>query len=741
MGFFFNTIWLIPLYPLLVFFIIILGLNRYKKASAWLAVAAIALSTVHAWIIAGSTILNAVADAHHGIHIVGWSLPVDWIPVATEIFQTGFAVDGFTAAMLFMVPFVCLMIFLYSTEYMEGYEAQFGRYARFFAYVSLFAAGMLMLVIADNLLLLFISWEIMGLCSYLLIGFWFEKDYPDADEVATPRGLAQTLQFWKYAGPDKISPRLAGLKAFLTTRIGDVMLFAGMLILWSFAGTLTFRNIFEPQTLEHLTQATLWGMPVATLCALLIFGGAVGKSAQFPLHVWLPDAMEGPTPVSALIHAATMVSAGVYLVARMLPLFATMEGGPALQWVAIIGAITAVMGATIGVAQYDIKRVLAYSTISQLGYMMMALGIGGFLAGIFHLLTHSFFKALLFLGSGSVIHAMEHGAHHVHDHHTDPQDMRNMGGLRHKMQASFWAYLFGTLALVGIFPFAGFWSKDEILTEAFLHRADPLSFWVYVAGAVGAIFTAFYMGRQMGLVFGGKPRTDLASHAVEPGWRMTWPLLILAFFALTLGFINAPFLGGWFHHFAGEVHLIAEEAAPGISFEAVPFSWTVAISSTILGLASLIFGWQLYARVSDAKAQDPIQRIPLIGRPIFVILYNKYYFDEIYRGLLIYPVVSLATLCARFDYDWVINRIVDFFGALTRFIADDVVNPFDNIVIDGLVNGIPGAFNWFGGQLRLLQTGRAQNYMLILVIGFLILVGIYLFLFGQGMSIALLPGL
>ena len=236
MGFFFNTIWLIPLYPLLVFFIIILGLNRYKKASAWLAVAAIALSTVHAWIIVGSTILNAVADANHGIHIVGWSLPVDWIPVATEIFQTGFAVDGFTAAMLFMVPFVCLMIFLYSTEYMEGYEAQFGRYARFFAYVSLFAAGMLMLVIADNLLLLFISWEIMGLCSYLLIGFWFEKDYPDADEVATPRGLAQTLQFWKYAGPDKISPRLAGLKAFLTTRIGDVMLFAGMLILWSFAG-------------------------------------------------------------------------------------------------------------------------------------------------------------------------------------------------------------------------------------------------------------------------------------------------------------------------------------------------------------------------------------------------------------------------------------------------------------------------------------------------------------------------
>ncbi len=742
MGFFFNTIWLIPLYPLLAFAIIVLGLNRNKKASAGLAVGAIALSTVHSWIIVFQTVGVYMADAHHGIHIAGWQMVVPWLPIGFNKFYTGFAVDGFTAAMLFMVPFVCLMIFIYSMEYMEGYEEQFGRYARFFAYIALFAAGMLMLVIADNLLLLFIAWEVMGLCSYLLIGFWFEKTYPDADEVATPRGLVQTLQFWKYAGPDKIPPTLAGLKAFLTTRVGDVMLFAGMLILWSYAGTLTFREVFEPHMLEHLAEVTLWGVPVATLSALLIFGGAVGKSAQFPLHVWLPDAMEGPTPVSALIHAATMVSAGVYLVARMLPLFSTFEHSPALQWVAIIGAITAVMGATIGVAQYDIKRVLAYSTISQLGYMMMALGIGGFAAGIFHLLTHSFFKALLFLGSGSVIHAMEHGAHHVHDHHTDPQDMRNMGGLRDKMSASFWAYLFGTLALVGIFPFAGFWSKDEILAEAFLHRAEPLSFWVYIAGTVGAIFTAFYMGRQIGLVFWGKPRTDLAAHAVEPGKRMTWPLLILAFFALTLGLVNAPFLGGWLHGFAGEVHLIAEEAAPGISFEAVPFNLQVAITSTILGALSFFFGWWLYSRLASAEAKDPIERIPVIGRPIFTILYNKYYIDEIYRGLLIYPTVSLATFCGKFDYDWVINRIVDFVGNLTRLVADGT-GVFDQIAIDGyFVNGIPGLFNWFGGQLRLLQTGRVQNYLLILVVGLLILVGIYLVLWsGQGVSIASLPGL
>ncbi len=745
MDFFFNFIWLIPVYPLLAFAIIILGLNRNKKASAGLAIAAIALATVHSWIITFNTAAAYAADAHHGIHIDGWQLVVPWLPEGYSVFNMGFAVDGFTAAMLFMVPFVCTLIFIYAAEYMEGYEAQFGRYSRFFAYVSLFAAGMLALVIADNLLLLFIAWEIMGLCSYLLIGFWFEKTYPDEAEVETPHNPIQALFFWRYAGPDKIAPRLAGLKAFLTTRIGDTLLFAGMLILWSYAGTLTFREIFEPAMLEHLTEVTLWGMPVATLTSLLIFAGAVGKSAQFPLHVWLPDAMEGPTPVSALIHAATMVSAGVYLVARMLPLMATTEHSVALQWVAIIGAITAVLGATIGMAQYDIKRVLAYSTISQLGYMMMALGIGGFLAGVFHLLTHSFFKALLFMGSGSVIHAMEHGAHHVHDHHTDPQDMRNMGGLRHKMKATFWAYMFGTLALVGIFPFAGFWSKDEILAEAFLHLEDPISLTVYLAGAIGAIFTAFYMGRQMGLVFFGKPRTELAEHAVQPGKRMTWPLIVLAFFALTLGFINIPEnIGGngWLHGFAGEVHLIAEEAAPGIAFGAVDFNFTVAGSSFLLGLFFFVLGVWRYSRVHSAEAKDPIQLWPIVGRPLFAIWYNKYYFDEIYRGLFIYPAVWLATICAKFDYDWVINPIVNFFGRATTTIADGTA-VYDKVGIDGyFVNGIPGLFNWFGGQLRLLQTGRAQNYLLILIIGFLILISIFAAIFvGGALNVSQLAGL
>jgi NADH-quinone oxidoreductase subunit L len=778
MNFLFDTIWLIPVYPLVAFVAIILGLNRNKKGSANLAIGMIALSTLHAWGIVFSTIGAYMADAHHGIHIDGWAMPVGWLPIGVEIFNTGFAVDGFTAAMLFMVPFVCTLIFLYASEYMEGYELEFGRYARFFAYVSLFAAGMLMLVIADNLLLLFIAWEVMGLCSYLLIGFWFEKGYPDTYKVEKPRNWWQALTFWRYAGPDKIPPKLAALKAFMTTRVGDTLLFAGMMILWSASGTLTFRELFKPETLELLTELTLWGMPVAILSALLIFAGSVGKSAQFPLHVWLPDAMEGPTPVSALIHAATMVSAGVYLTARMLPLFATIEYGPALQWVAIIGAITAVMGATIGVAQYDVKRVLAFSTISQLGYMMMALGLGGFVAGIFHLLTHAFFKALLFLGSGSVIHAMEHEIHAAHAHHNDhkthghdahghdaheethaahpshpdPQDMRNMGGLKSKMNASFWAYLAGTLALVGVFPFAGFWSKDEILAEAYLHAFDPhhpsaLAFWVYVAGTIGAVFTAFYMGRQIGLVFYGKPRTSLAEHAVEPGWRMTWPLIILAVFALLIGFINipenVPVIGnGWLHGFAGEVHLMAEEAAPGLALKAVPFVLSVALISTVLGIASFALGWWLYAKRRTAEELDPIETIPVIGQPLFTLWRNKYYFDEIYRGLIIYPVVSLATLCAKFDYDWVINPIVNAVGRATTLIADGSA-AFDKYAVDGyFVDGIPSLFNWFGGQLRLLQTGRAQNYLLILIIGLLVLVALYLLISsGQAAGVAALPTL
>jgi NADH-quinone oxidoreductase subunit L len=711
MDFFFNLVPLIPLLPLLAFGAIVLFTNRNNRLSSNLAIGGIALSTLISWGVILATVLGGEQE-----QVEGWRLDIPWLPAGTTVFKTGFAVDGFTAAMLFMVPFVCLMIFIYSQGYMRlGQPDQDPRYARFFAYISLFAAGMLGLVVADNLLLLFIAWEIMGLCSYLLIGFWSFRDRTGEhhiDEAQVKRA------------------RAAALKAFLTTRVGDVLLFSGMALLYSYSGTLSFREIFQPQALQHLQSISLLGLPAVTVIALLAFGGAVGKSAQFPLHVWLPDAMEGPTPVSALIHAATMVAAGVYLVARMLPLFIAgfdTASAPALQWVAIIGAITAFFGATIGLAQDDIKRVLAYSTISQLGYMMMGLGLGSLVAGIFHLLTHAFFKALLFLGSGSVIHGMEHGHHTVgaHDEHGfNPNDMKTMGGLRTRMGRTFWPYLFGTLALVGIFPFAGFWSKDEILAEAFhLWQTSgtlSLPFWVWLAGTLGAVITALYMGRQVGLVFWGEPRHAAAEHAHESPSSMTVPLAILAAFALVGGLANAPFLGSPLHGFMGEVH----SASGVVHSEAAPFSLAVAGISTVLALLGLVAGWAIY-RNYRAGEVEPFQR--WLG-PVFTLLKNKYYVDEFYHLVIIRPVLWLSDQVFNFDNRWVLDPIVNLVGTIGRAAAD-ISQVLDATVVDStLVEGTAKAFNAAGGWLRQIQTGRAQNYLLVVAVTVLMLLGLYLYL-------------
>src|SRR6185295_7782498 len=384
-------------------------------------------------------------------------------------------------------------------------------YSRFFAYLSLFAFGMLLLVVADNLLLMFVGWEIMGLCSYLLIGFWYAKE----------------------------SARNAAVKAFMTTRVGDVFMLLGIVYLYSATGTLTFREIFTESTLHALATipSGFLGFSAAGLIGLLLFIGTVGKSAQFPLHVWLPDAMEGPTPVSAMIHAATMVSAGVYAVIRMFPIISLDER--TMTIIAFIGAFTALFAATIAVAQNDIKKVLAYSTISQLGFMMAALGIGAYVAAIFHLVTHAFFKALLFLGSGSVIHGVEHGVLHTGEH-VDPQDMFNMGGLKNRMPVTFWTFLIGGLALSG-FPLvtAGFWSKDEILAETFGSGHT----WVFATLAVAALLTAFYTMRQITLTFLGQPRTQAAEHASEQAsiFRpMLLALVVLSFFAVAAGWVGIP---------------------------------------------------------------------------------------------------------------------------------------------------------------------------------------------------------
>ncbi|HEX9116311.1 MAG TPA: proton-conducting transporter membrane subunit, partial [Anaerolineae bacterium] len=402
--FVFKLTGLLPLFPFLAFAIIVLWANRNKVLSARLAIGGIALSWVLGWAIAFTT-FGIEGFGEHPFRMF-----TNWLPTGRTWQAFGFAVDPLTAGMLFMVPFVCFLIFVYAYGYMgvgkpenagdlRGKPATPGfvdpMASRFFAYIALFATGMLGLVISDNLIMLLIFWEIMGLCSYLLIGFWFAR---------------------KYHNPKQITPKEAGLKAFLTTRVGDTVMLAGMLLLYAQTGSLSFADIFKPASLEHLATTTVnvplaGATPWATVIAILIFFGAVGKSAQFPLHVWLPDAMEGPTPVSALIHAATMVSAGVYLIIRTYPLMQAVHGGPALHFIAFIGAFTALFSATIAVAQTDIKKVLAYSTISQLGFMFAALGIGAYIAAIFHLLTHAFFKALLFMGSGSVIHGMEHGHH------------------------------------------------------------------------------------------------------------------------------------------------------------------------------------------------------------------------------------------------------------------------------------------------------------------------------------------
>ncbi|TEU17203.1 MAG: NADH-quinone oxidoreductase subunit L, partial [Anaerolineales bacterium] len=568
----------------------------------------------------------------------------------------------------------------------------------------------------------------------LLIGFWFEKNYPD---------------------PKQITPREAGLKAFLTTKVGDAFLFLGILYLYSQAGSLSYADtLFNEEFLHHLATTPalpiFGGWSVAAVIGALMFGGAVGKSAQFPLHVWLPDAMEGPTPVSALIHAATMVSAGVYLVARIFPLLHIVveveHHNPAMGLIAFIGAFTALFASIIAVAQNDIKRVLAYSTISQLGYMIAALGIGAFVAGAFHLITHAFFKALLFLGSGSVII----GCHHE-------QDMMEMGGLKNKMPRTFWTFVAGGFALSG-FPIitAGFWSKDEILAHAwheFLHEGVvSWPFFVWLLLTLAAFLTAFYTGRQISLTFLGQPRSHHAEHAHETPNSMTVPLMLLAFFAIFVGFagvpeefpVLGPLLGhNWFHGFVGH------------EYGATPLNWTVLGLSSLLAVGGLFLGWLVYGRKPLAHGEmDPLERaMQKVGLGwLYEAMRRKFYFDELYDATVIGGVIWLADKCFRFDNRWVVDPIVNLAGRAGRLLSD-VLGLFDlkvidglvdlagrtgaslsafsglvdNVVVDGAVNGTGQVTGWVGARvLRPIQTGKVQNYLLVALITVLALLGLYL---------------
>jgi len=571
---------------------------------------------------------------------------------------------------------------------------------------------MLLLVVADNLLLLFVGWELMGFCSYSLIGFWYARNYPEHQEIT------------------RIPPRAAAVKAFMTTRIADVIMLLGIVFFWWAFGTLDFSEAFAVESIEHVIN--LVGFGGLAIMTLLLFSGTVGKSAQWPLHVWLPDAMEGPTPVSAIIHAAAMVSAGIFMLLRIFPLIAvSIDATPyAGLIIAGIGAFTALMAATIAVAQYDVKGVLAYSTISQLGFMVAAIGLGAYVPAAFHLITHAFFKALLFLASGSVIHGMEHGAVAVHDHHLDPQDMRNMGGLRHKMPITFWTFLIGGLALAG-FPFvtAGFWSKDEIFAEAWYqwsHDAKILALVVFITLALAALLTAFYTMRQISMTFLGKPRTALAEHAHESTPFMTVPLMLLSIFAVALGWLGISdfFLGtnnifyNFFHHYAGAqyFHLMEELYELGLvehTFETIPWSWVPLIVSLVVALGGLALGWWIYGRRPlEAGQTDPM--VNTLG-PAHRFLNNKWGWDGLYNRLFVAPTVWFSEKIAyelldKGLIDGILHGIARVFYAIGGYLKR-----FEEVVISGGVDKIKDGFLSFAKEFRYLQTGKVQEYALISV--------------------------
>ena len=629
-----GYLWLVPLFPLLSFIIIVFLTRGLPKLSSIVCIISIFCSfLVAVW--AMWSVIVALTGPHASPESIHLELTYTWFSAGNVGIPLGLVLDPLTAMMLLGVTFVSFLIQVYSTGYMHGDPG----YSRYFAFMSLFTMSMLGLVLANNFVQLYITWELVGLCSYLLIGFWFQK--PEAAAAAK--------------------------KAFVTTRLGDLGFLVGILIFYFNTGSFVFTEI------EAQIRAGALGGGLLTLAAVLVFCGAIGKSAQFPLHVWLPDAMEGPTPVSALIHAATMVAAGVYLVARTTPLFAaapsTMVAGTpdSLLVVAYIGGFTALLAATMGLVMNDIKRVMAYSTISQLGYMMMALGVGAWVAGVFHLFTHTFFKALLFLGSGSVIHG------------AGEQDMRKLGGLGKPMKITMVTMVIASLALAGFPGFSGFWSKDEILAGAF-HK-DML---LFSMGLLGAFFTAFYIFRAMFMTFFGEYRGEVAaahgghdshgghgSHGPhESPWVMTVPLMILAIPSLLLGFLGSPLTGNLFGFFitGGEHH--AEE-----------INYTVMSISSIVAIVGIFFAWLVYgAKVISAEA------ISRAISPIYTLVLNKYYLDDLYL--------------------WIVNAIV--LGLSRAWLW------FDLNVVDGVVNGVAYLIGAFGG---------GPNYGLAIFIGTIIIAG------------------
>ena len=666
---------------------------------------------------------------------------VDWLSLGGVTFSMGFYLDSVTVIMLIVVTLVSSLVHIFSMGYMHGDP----RYPRFFAYLSLFSFSMLFLVVSDNLLGIYIGWELVGLCSYLLIGFWFEKD----------------------------SAANACKKAFLTTRVGDVGMFIGMMMLFTKFQTLSLYGeggIFALAASQLTTGDMVW----LSIAGVLIFCGAIGKSAQMPLHTWLPDAMEGPTPVSALIHAATMVAAGVYLTARMFPILTETSS----LVIAYVGGITALVAATIAIVRFDIKRVLAYSTISQLGYMMLAIGAGSYVAGLFHLTTHAFFKALLFLGSGSVIHAFHamhaHAHDDEHDHeHADgeehilgseippDQDMRNMGGLRHKMPITFITMLIATLSISGVpFIFSGFWSKDAILGGVLGRAMEWNSVHHYILFGMAlcaAGITAFYMFRLIFMTFFGEPRNqEMHDMAHESPRSMTVPLLILAFLSLPvvniLWFNEAyvkpppqPHLHAPQHAYVspnsttggkgytvslfGVSEAVAAEEESGHSTDGThaddghhghgPAHTIAMVLSIIVAGLGIFLSWLFYHRRTLSA-----ESVATTCRPLYNLFWHKYYFDEFYDGVLVALTVWKARLFAQFDGS-VVDGIVNGVGFVTRDLLAAFTGAFDNRVVDGIVNRVAQVTWAVGGRIRRIQTGAIQTYLFVVLAGIVLLILIF----------------
>ncbi len=680
-GFFFLAPWVV-LAPLLGLLInMFLGGRFSEKAVGIVASLASGVTFV-------VSILLAVSLTQHPEAVL---VPfAHWIDIGTLQLDWTFRVDTLSVTMMLAVSTVGTLIHVYSIGYMHEdvrFKGDLGRFRRFFVFLNLFMVMMMLLVSGDSFMMLFVGWEGVGLCSYLLIGFWYDMD---------------TLGRPSWANSD------AANKAFFANRIGDFgFLIAAFLIFQTF-GSLQFDAVFDQAAMISALNS-----PTIIAITLFLLLGITGKSAQIPLYVWLPDAMAGPAPVSAFIHAATMVTAGVYLVARSAPLYSIV---PQAQYiVALVGAVTALFAATIATAQYDIKKVLAYSTISQLGFMVAAVGTGAYVAGMFHLVTHAFFKALLFLSAGSVILGIERGHHHLahpdggHEEVFDANDMRNMGGMRKTMPITFWVYLIGALALGGIVPFSGFWSKDEILAHASTAGFN-LIYWLLM---IAAFFTAFYMGRQIFMVFFGKPRHEAAVHAEESPRVITIPLILLAVGAALGGVLNLPgieTLTKWLEH---TIHVQPQE-----------FVWSAAILSTVLALLAIFLSWLLYGRAPLQEGQlDPLKK-PLGF--IFTGMERKWYVDEIYKAVFVDRYVDGArfladTVDGRFWHDWFHEKVIaGTYDWLSHIGLDRFA---DQRGIDAVANWLADATKWTSANLRKIQNGFVRSYALVVLLGVVVILG------------------